>query len=595
MYNVSQNYINKIMSRSVTTTWYGTITTKSGVVYNITDRNIKLSGSKIASDAVSGDSIQIGTANAKQLTLQLYLEYNGTNYTINGVVVNRYDFFEAQVKLTFRLYLTANTYEDLIMPTFIVSDSKRASDLLTLTCFDYMRKFTRTVTVADNGTAYDMAMVACNACGVEMGMTRQELEAFTNGSITIFPYEANQYVKSGIGFLQYIGAFICACAYIGNDDKLYFKQYSMTTVRTITSSWRFSSSFADYETHYAGMEAKDLVEKRTISVSVTGDTGLKYNLGTNVFLQYGTVNEKQTRLQNILNKLNEITYTPFSVSTPIDPSLQVMDVLEFTDNQAVVGKKCCITSIEYNLNGRTSIKGVGDDPNIIGSETAIDTAISEIESQIDSKTIYFYNFTNANQIEIADGEEKEICNIRFVTTSSASVLFQLEALLETATTKDGIEYNDLIATVTYYLNELEWEDYNPVETWLDGEHMLHLFFPLDIQTASAQHLVVTLHCNGGSVIIKPRRIKSSLYGQSLAATDRWDGNITIRDDITQSAVGSAPGLVAVSLTDSADITLQTPIDIEFSTEITETDNLPSQPSITPVGLTEELEAVTNDE
>ena len=562
MYNVSQAYINKIMSRSVTTAWIGVITTKSNRVYDITDRNIKLSGSKVASDGVSGDSIQIGTANVKQLTLQLYLEFDGTNYTINGVTVDRYDFYGATVKLTFRLYLNnaMTQYEDVVLPTFIVQDSQRASDLLTLTAFDYMKKLGKVVTIADNGTAYDMAYVACSQCGIELGQTRAQIQAMTNGNITIFPYEAGTYAKTGTAVIQNVGAFICACAYIGSNDKLYFRQYSMTTNRTISSSWRFSSNFADYETHYATMVANDVAERRTITVTVSGDSGLAYDLGTNVFVQYGSEYDKRERVTAIINKLNICTYTPFNVTTPIDPALEVFDVLEFTDNQAVSGKKCCITSIEYNLNGRMTIKGVGDDPNKVESDTKVDTELRELSAQIDSKTIYFYNFTNSAQIEIADGDEEEICNIRFVTTSSASVLFQLEALVEVETTASGINYNDLVAKATYYINELEWENYYPTETWLDGDHMLHLFFPMDILGASAQHLVVTLHCSGGSVIIKPRRIKSSVYGQNLAATDTWDGNITIRQELGIMEVGHpVHGITMIEYYDTLVVATQVPV------------------------------------
>ena len=574
MYSVSANYVTAIMSRNVYSAWSGTIVTKSNKTYGITEKNIKLSGSKIQSDAVSGNSLELGVTPAKQLTLQLYLDYDSTTgkYYINNVEVDRYDFYGASVSLTFRLYLnrsvTPATYEDVVMPTFIVNEAKRTSDLLSLVCYDYMKKFAVGVVVADNGTAYDMANLACETCGVELGMTRNELNAFPNGTVTIFPYEAGTYVKTGIALLSHLGKFICANAYIGNDNKLYFRQYETTTQRTISSSWRFKSNFADYETHYAFMSAQDLVAKRTLNVEVTGDTGLKYDLGTNAFLQYGTDTEKRERLQTVLDALNAVTYTPFEVETPIDPSIQIFDILEFTDNQAVSGKKCCVTSISFNLNGSMSIKGVGEDPNLFVTEGGVDSELQELASQIDSKTIYFYNFTNANQIDIADGEEKEICNIRFTTLSSASVIFQLEAVLTTSTTVTGTTYKDLVGKIKYYFNELELTNYYPYETWVDGKHLLHLFFPMDIQTASANHLVVTLQCTGGSVTIPIRQIKSSLYGQSLAATDRWDGNITIRQEIGRIALGHAThGVSTNGVVSTVVVATQVPVGDTFTQEI----------------------------
>ena len=600
MYDVSTEYVTAIMSTSVYSAWFGTIVTKSNRTYSITEKNIKLSGSKIQSDGVSGNSLVLGVTPSKQLTLQLYLDYSNGKYYINGVEVNRYDFYGATVNLTFRLYLDLSdpddpVYEDLVMPTFVVSEPKRTSDVLSLVCYDYMKKFAVGIVVADNGTAYDMANLACSFCDVELGMTRTEMNAFPNGTDTVFPYEAGTYVKTGTALVSQIASFISANAYIGNDDKLYFRQYETTTQRTISSSWRFKSNFADYETHYASMSAQDLVAKKTIEVDVTGDTGLKYNLGTNAFLQYGTDAEKKTRLQNILDALNAVTYTPFEATVPIDPSIQIFDILEFTDNQAVSGKKCCVTNISFNLNGSMTIKGVGDDPNIYATESGVDSEIRELASQLDSKTIYFYNFTNANQIDIGDGEEKEICNIRFTTLSSASVIFQLESTLIAATTVSGTTYEDLKVKVRYYFNELELTNYYPKDTWVDGDHLLHLFRPFDIQTASANHLVVTLQCVGGSVTIKPRNIISSLYGQSLAATDRWDGNITIRQIIPAIELGHPThGIVVRDIDETVTVATQVPIGADIEQEIPAF-NLGHPTHVIVVnGISETLTVATNE-
>ena len=600
MYNVSQNYINKIMSHGVVTTWFGTVVTKSGKTYNLTDRNIKQSSSKIVSEGVSGESIQLGTTNSRQLTLQLYLSKIGSKYYINSMEVDRYDFFEAEVKLTFRLYLNKQltSYEDVVMPTFTVQEAKRSSDLLILTCFDYMQKFNIGVTVADNGTAYDMASVACSACGITLGMTRSQMNALTNGQAIIFPYEAGTYVKTGLALISQVATFICACAYIGDDDKLYFKQYGMDTNRTISSDWRYSSQFADFETHYAFLTANDLTTNRTINVSVQVDTGLTYELGTNTFLQYGSDTDRRSRLQNILNKLNEVTYTPFTVVTPADPALEVFDILEFTDNQAVSGKKCCITSIEFNLNGKMTIKGVGEDPALQNIETASDFAMRELTNKVDSKTIYFYNFTNASQIEIADGDEKEICNIRFITTSATSLVFQLEALIDAETTVIGKNYHALNAKATYYLNEFEIENYEPTQVWYDGDHILHLFFPMEIQSQSANHLVITLHCEGGSVIIKPRRIKSSVYGQNLVATDIWNGMIDVRQQAGISDLVEPETITGIGIGQEIVATVLDTPESKTVTQMTGLTTLIMPPSITvkhpteTIGIT--MEEVNND-
>lgn len=222
--------------------------------------------------------------------------------------------------------------------------------------------------------------------------------------------------------------------------------------------------------------------------------------------------------------------------------------------------------------------------------------ISSINNRLSNESIQYYLFYNSTAITINDGEDKKIIDIRFTSNEKTIVVFQAEVLLEAETTVDGTEYNDAEVTIKYVYNDNILTDYKPKERYTDGDHILHLLYYLTIQAARLDHLEVWLEANGGSIYIDAGHIRSSVYGQNLAASDSWDGTFDIRETIpTVTLAGHAPSVTGKSLTDSASIQLYTPIDLTFETEITTEDNLSHQPNITNKGLTEELLVEQNDE
>lgn len=600
MYSVSTDYINKITSSSIDSTWYGTIVTKSNTIYNITANNIKSNASKLSWECISGDNMEIGTANARELDIQLYLDYNSVTgkYYLNGIEVDRYDFYGAVVSLTFRLYLdlsdpTDPVYEDVPLGSFDVSVATRKADVLTLKAFDWINRFVnKPVIIADNATPFELIQLACNTADITLGMTSSEFNTFPNHDRTYFPYEPDTYISDCQDLLRYACQLLNVIAYMGRDDKLYVKSYSMTTIRTISSGWRYNSEFADYEVHYSKMTSKDIPEKIIIEKVIPGDNGLTYELGTNPFLQFGTRNNKETSINAMLAQLNTITHTPFEAKTPIDPALDILDTLEFTDNQAVAGKKCIPMKISYALNGSMTLIGAGENPNLV-TQNRRSNELKELENSIDAKTIYFYNFTNASEIQIADTEEKVICTIQYTSLAKTIVTYEAEILLETETKYSANTYYDLEVTVKYRLNELVDTDYQPIETYVDGKHILHLLYQITIQTASVNKLEVLLSCNGGSAIIKERHARSRIYGQSLAATDIWDGTIDIRQDISRMIMYLPSPMAIRGLTDTVSCITQTTADITISQAINRL-SMSSPISMQINGITESIVTETTE-
>ena len=138
MYNVSEEYIEKINSLSKKVYWYGTVTLTNGTVYPFDTSNMSGGNTSITKELCNASSLKMGGTCSSELKISLMLDYDGEYYRLNGMIVNRYEFADAEVKLYFRLFLDDDdeeNYEEIPMGSFIVSDTERKQLVLSLTAY----------------------------------------------------------------------------------------------------------------------------------------------------------------------------------------------------------------------------------------------------------------------------------------------------------------------------------------------------------------------------------------------------------------------------------------------------------------------------
>jgi hypothetical protein len=188
---------------------------------------------------------------------------------------------------------------------------------------------------------------------------------------------------------------------------------------------------------------------------------------------------------------------------------------------------------------------------------------------------------------IGDGDTQTIINIRFASNRKTTVVFHAEVLLTAETKVYGRKFYDLVGTVTYRYNELDMEHYHPRETWVDGDHILHLLYYFDIDTALMNHLEILLNADGGDIYIAPGAIRASVYGQSLAASDRWDGTFDIRQTLNIVSFVAPSSMQGVGLREIVTLNTQIPVGLMF-TQKTGLVNFVAPSTMQCVGLTDDV-------
>ena len=374
MYEVSQEYKDAIRKQTRKFEWYGTITAKNGRVYHFTNKDIVKGSGTLTRSCAGSTALELGSVYAAELDISLYLD------------VDRYSLYDAEIDLSFvcrhhvkniwnnlrgftwssRRSTTWNdrgSVETIPMGKFVISEATRTLTVLQLKAYDYMLKFDKNM--KNSGTVrtpYEWLKYACEICKVPLGVTEAQVAAMPNGTRSL-SWTNLEEDMSYRDLIAQVSTVLCGVCQIDRSGALVVIPFSNTPVMDIPASWRYSSKIADYITKYTGLYATYRAGGLTEYYHVEPDDGLIYNIGTNPLLQIAATALRSEILQGIIENLAATTYTPFEADIPGDPALDPMDVLSLSGGQAT-GEIACITEIVYRINGKSSIKCVGENPRL---------------------------------------------------------------------------------------------------------------------------------------------------------------------------------------------------------------------------------------
>lgn len=171
-----------------------------------------------------------------------------------------------------------------------------------------------------------------------------------------------------------------------------------------------------------------------------------------------------------------------------------------------------------------------------------------------------------NALKIDLGAEKtSIINIEFASGDETNAEFHAEVIMDvqsnsvsrsvTAETTIDIEdeskvislpvkWNEdgkTVLTAYYMLDGKEVEQFHPTETWLSGKHLLNLYYPIIEMEANELHTFeVLIELSNGTATIEPQNAMATISGQGLGAQERWDGRITVDEEIKLIELSGLP-------------------------------------------------------
>lgn len=552
MYPVSKEYQKAISESSRSFFWTGAITTRAGKKYTFGNKDI-VKGSGYISRQCSGSSeIELGSVYAAELGISLFSD------------IDRYSLEDASITLSFHLKAGDETYEEVPMGIFYIAEANRKIKTLELKAYDAMLNLDKNF---DKGLSsafpYDFLSLLSKACHVELAQTKEEIEALTNGTELLGIYQEND-IETWRDFLYYLAQALGCFSTIDREGKLRLIQYGIADNKTVDSRHRFSSTFSDFVTRYTAVSSTNKKTDIAEYYSVKPDDGLTMNLGVNPLLQFGLEEKRKRIINNILSAVTVVNYVPFDSDTIGDPALDLGDVIKFTGGHADETKRSAITSIETKINGKQKIKCVGKNPRLAGAKSKNDKNIAGLQSSMNENKLSIYTYVNALKIN-AGAEKTSIINIEFASGDETNAEFHAEVILDVrsnavsrrADAETTIEIGEeskvisipvnwtddgkTILKAYYVLDGKEVEQFHPSETWFSGKHLLNLYYPIIEMKANELHTFeVMIELTDGTATIEPQNAMATISGQGLGAQERWDGRITVDEEIRLVELSGLP-------------------------------------------------------
>jgi hypothetical protein len=120
--------------------------------------------------------------------------------------------------------------------------------------------------------------------------------------------------------------------------------------------------------------------------------------------------------------------------------------------------------------------------------------------------------------------------------SETLAVFQAEVHLDVDTV-------DIASASIRYEYNGEIITYQPQETWIDGNHLLHLLYYIPTEGGAENELLVSLKLEGGTGWIDEQNVHAMIWGQGLVASDKWDGRINLEGNLPEFGISTTPNTI----------------------------------------------------
>lgn len=518
MYAVSSDFLAAISSNSKTSRITGVITTKTGEVKTVADKDI-LSGSlSIENSCVPSTYFNLGAVYSAVMSCK-FMSDNITVSSIKG----------ASISLSYILTTGEGIEESVPLGVFMVSEAVSGLGLTSVSCFDNMLAFNKEVTSLVSGSPMEIVKWCCTECGVVLGMTDAYILSLCNSDIALSRYDKDG-IKTYRDILGYIAQLSGGFATMTRDNKLVIKDFD----------YQYKIGQTPYNIPYSQVYSRELDTDgaKINSVSITlpdGEyikkdlvlfpTGSPLVLETNPLLVLGTVDKKNTAIANIFSTVAGKTVYKASVKFPGNPALDVGDVVTISE----LGVSFYITSISWTLRGDTVVDCNELSEVTVSSSTDRSSSILLGGSGGTGESMNMaIKAVNIKDISLGVSESK-LASLSFMANSDTVPIVSIGVVVN-VTTAGTVTINtkyDYVEVKPHYKQTL------PL-----GYHTLSLPYALDVSEQSTPHnlaiRISSLDCKG---LIAEGDVVVSVIGSGIESKDVvWDGKIIVDEAFTRIAL-----------------------------------------------------------
>ncbi len=539
MHNTPKQYQTAIRAPTRTDGLAGRLTLADGGVIPLDDSAVLAGSVCVDNQCVSGQELAFGGVYMGQASLQLRTELSSAA------------FYDAALEIDYKLRLPDGSWYTLPVGRYTVAEAERSAAVVSLTAYDHMLKLERPLAGSViQGDAYAMLTQIAETCGVELGQTEAEIRALSPNAELLRQLDAGYHVSTWRDCAGAVAQLLAGFATFDRLGRLVVRQFGGAPCATLGENARTNAKISDFSCHYAALTIE--TDDDSYTAGTEGDSGLTMTIADMPLAESGLPSTKQGICDALFARLQNMDYTPMTVTLPGDPALELGDRLTVPTKDGA--PQTLVTHLVWKFRGTQTLKGVGKNPYLTGT-TRTDTRLRSLQKQTAANKVIYYSFSNGSDLVVrGDGAEISAANLTFVTTQNTSAMFLAQLLLtaepETETVDLPVTSTDetlptdaaaalerdaaLTLTVRYYMDDSLIGTYAPTQRLVRGSHALALFYPFpDLQGAASHRWSVRLLCTGGVVRIGKGQLRATITGQGMAAGDIWDGTLTLEETLAR--------------------------------------------------------------
>lgn len=519
MYPTSSLYKTAIESFIQEDKIEGTLFLKNNTVTSFNDSDIREGSLIIDNQCVNGEELEFGAVYSGQLKIDIMTE------------IDRYKLYDAEIILSWKIKLSNGTWESIPLGRYYVTEAIRKGAYVSVTSLDGMVRFNKEYDgAASYGTVYSLLVWACNACGVPLGMTEEEIEALPNGALefTIDENSGCQQHRDIIAVLAQITATFATVDRLGN---LKLVTMSTTENKHVFADQINSKEVADFTVEYMGLRCiQNLGE--IVSYDEEKENALIMTIQNHPFLNSGTAEAKQAIADAIMAKLSEYTYTPSTIEFMGDPSLECGDMIRFDDDGTTVYS--IITGYTWQYRGGHTLKCVGKNPKLLTVKNKEQKSYDSLSKTITSTSYSMISYTNVEEFELTQVYH-QIVKMGFLTQQFTSAVLMVTILAICAFPEpepDQLEITQAQVDLRISVNGVYDNTFILAQTLGAGNHIITFIYPLTLLKEAVNSVRVYAKTDAGKISFNVGKVKAQVMGQGMAsATAPWDGVLIAEDEI----------------------------------------------------------------
>ncbi len=312
----------------------------------ITQEDIRVGGFSIDRYCTSNERIELGSAIAAELTLEL----DNSDGRFNDI---KFEGAELFVRVGIKKW-DARAWEKAAVQYipcgyFTVDEPPRKLTSISISALDRMVLFDKDVNwelFKFPITAEALLAQVCSVCNVMLSM---DTSALINHDYVILSCPAEEKITYR-QIIQWIAEITASCAFIDWEGKLRLSWYKDTAVQ-ITPSMRYSSDLHEDVITISGVQITDAES----NIYLAGDDGYAFHIEQNGLIQ----NNYQEIAEAVYSVVGGFSYRPYECTCKPMPYIYPLDVIAYTDNKGSVFNTI-VTNVNYTLNANTVLQGRGE-------------------------------------------------------------------------------------------------------------------------------------------------------------------------------------------------------------------------------------------